>query len=29
VWERAEQEDAGVVVDIAGGDVLATAEPAR
>lgn len=25
VWERAEQEDAGVLVDLAGGDVLATA----
>jgi ornithine cyclodeaminase/alanine dehydrogenase-like protein (mu-crystallin family) len=29
VWERAEREDAGVVVDIAGGDVLASAEAAR
>jgi alanine dehydrogenase len=29
VWERAEREDAGVIVDIAGGDVLASAEAAR
>jgi ornithine cyclodeaminase/alanine dehydrogenase-like protein (mu-crystallin family) len=29
VWERAEREDAGVVVDIVGGDVLASAETAR
>lgn len=29
VWERAEREDAGVVVDVAGGDVLAAAETSR
>jgi alanine dehydrogenase len=29
VWERAERDDAGVLVDVVGGDVLAAAEPAR
>jgi alanine dehydrogenase len=29
VWERAERDDAGVLVDIAGGDVLAPVEAAR
>ena len=29
VWEGAERDDAGVLVDIVGGDVLAAAEWAR
>jgi ornithine cyclodeaminase/alanine dehydrogenase-like protein (mu-crystallin family) len=29
VWERAERDDAGVLVDVAGGDVLAGAEATR
>jgi ornithine cyclodeaminase/alanine dehydrogenase-like protein (mu-crystallin family) len=29
VWERAERDDAGILVDVVGGDVLAAVESAR